>query len=479
MSRGILMYRRNIIHLLVPLAAILLLFVAYQLFVKTRHPVHSPVPDISKSTEVPAESSAVSSPPPSRRPEEAPSRSLEYTTLPQTDHSALLDSIRDDIERGNVTEAEHALSALPASTLSNRMTKSFVAILWNNLGLQHERRGGPAASVKAFQRAAALDEQNATIQLNLAHAYWAQRDPALTVDFLTRVASLAPDDPFPHLAMADLLCETDQLSEATMHLTHAAARIKNDVALHSYLQMVTAKIRRAETHETQLAARSSPHFVVKFDGTEDPDTWTAVLGILEEAYRDIGQQINHFPSAPVVVVLHTKDAFQRATGSPAWADGLFDPVLGRIHVPTQGATTDLGWLKHVLRHEYAHAVVHDRMGRGGRVPTWLNEGLAMELAGNRWPDLDQLMSGDTQVVPLQYLEGSWGRLPPQVADLAYLEAISATHYLIERWGMSGVDRLLTAFRSRESVESALESRLFVSYDQFQSRWLEQFRQKHT
>lgn len=470
------MYRRNIAHILVPLAVALVLFVSYQLFVKP----------LVRTVAVPASLAprepAAEAPRPALPPEAEvkPVRALDHTVVPSTPDTSLLETIRDEIEQGNLTTAEAKLSALPAAVLAHPAAKPYVATLWNNLGLQQERLNGTAGSIKAYQKAAALDEQNPVIQLNLAHAYWEQRDRSLTMEFLTKLAALAPHEPFPHLAMADLLYDEDKLDQAAAHLNHATERMKNDPALQSYLQMVTAKVRRADTAEARMTARNSTHFVVKFDGAEDQETWTAVLGILEEAYREIGQRIGHFPSRPITVVLHTRDTFQGATGSPAWADGLFDSVLGRIQIPTQGATTDLKWLTNVLRHEYVHALLHDRVGgSGGFVPTWLNEGLAIRLAGTDWPDLDEAMRGEIQIIPLQYLEGSWGRFPQNVATLAYLEANSATRFLIDRWGMSRVDELLTAFKARETVATALQSKLFVSYEQFHSRWLDTFQQKRT
>jgi tetratricopeptide (TPR) repeat protein len=474
------MYRRNIIHILLPLGMTLTLFVAYHLFVKPLVRTTSPASTSPESAPEPAPEQPAPTQPMPRGEDAKPARALDQTVVPATQDTALLETIRDAIETGNLAVAESKLMALPPGLLADPAARPFVAILWNNLGLQQERLTGTAASLKSFKKAAALDERNAVIQLNLAHAYWEQRDPALNIDFLSRLATLAPNEPFPHLAMADLLYEQDKLDYAAAHLAQATERMKQDPGLQSYYQMVTAKVRRADQAESRMAARNSTHFIVKFDGGEDQATWTTVLGILEDAYRDIGQRVGHFPSKPITVVLHTKDTFQTATGSPAWADGLFDSVLGRIQIPTQGATTDVRWLTNVLRHEYVHALLHDRVGgSGGFVPTWLNEGLAMQLAGNEWPELDQVMRGEVQVIPLQYLEGSWVHLPHNVATLAYLEANSATHFLIERWGMSRVDELLTAFKARESVAAALQAKLFVSYEQFHSRWLDTFQQRRT
>jgi tetratricopeptide (TPR) repeat protein len=389
-----------------------------------------------------------------------------------------LEAIRDEIEKRNLSLAETKLTELPPAALSNEEVKPFVAILWNNLALQQEQLGGTPASVEAFKKAAALDDSNPVILMNLAHAYWEQRDRALNLKFLTKLIRLVPDEPFPHLAMADLLQEQDQLAEAAKHLAQATDRARQDPSLQSYLTSVTARVRRTESAEAHITARNSPHFVVKFDGAEDHDTWTTVLEILEDAYREIGQKFGHFPSKPIAVVLHTKDSFQSATGSPAWADTLYDPILGRIQLPTRGATMDRNWLKKVLRHEYVHALVYARQGTSSSaLPTWLNEGLAMQLAGDAWPELDQAMHGDVKLIPLNYLEGAWGALPTNAATLAYLEANSATHYLIERWGMARVDELLNAFKLRESVATAVQSKLFVSYEEFHSQWLESFEKK--
>lgn len=470
------MYRRNITHILVPMGWVLALIVGYHLVVKPS------IQTVSAPTEV-IEAVSPPPPPPTATPPvaaTAPVRTLDHTVIPNSPHDRMLEVIRDEIEKRNLPLAETQLTALPPALLDNAQVKPFVAVLWNNLGLQQEQLHGTQASVKAFKKAAALDDSNPVILMNLAHAYWEQRDPALSQGLLEKLMRLAPDEPFPHLAMADILQEQGQSAEAAQHLAHAADRVRKDPALQSYLASITEKLHRMESVESRMATRNSTHFTVKFDGAEDHGTWTTVLDILEDAYRDIGQKFGHFPSKPIVVVLHTKESFQGATGSPAWADGLYDPTLGRIQVPTQGATTDTKWLTNVLRHEYVHALLHDRLGSStGALPTWLNEGLAMQWAGDDWPELDQIMRGDVTVIPLNYLEGPWGTLPPDAATLAYLEATSATRYLIERWGMTQVNELLKAFKARASVPTAIQHKLFVSYEQFHQQWLDSFRHKRS
>ena len=468
------MYRRNIRHILIPLAIGLALLVGYNLFLKPLHPslTMSPTETVESVPPPPA--------PPQSTPSESDSRyvrTLDQTVIPPTPHQALLEGIRDEVEKHNLSLAESKLKALPASVLSDGQSKPFVAILWNNLGLQQERLQGTRASIGAFKKAAELDDTNSVILMNLAQAYWEQRDRALDVEFLTKLMKVAPGEPFPHLAMADLLQEQDDLNGAATHLAQATQRAKQDPALRSYLATVTERVQRTQSVESRMTARSSTHFVVKFNGEEDHTTWTSVLEILEEAYRDIGQKFGHFPTKPIMVVLHAKESFQGSTGSPAWADGLYDPTLGRIQIPTQGATTDRKWLATVLRHEYVHALLHDRLGsHAGALPTWLNEGLAMQLAGDSWPDLDEAMHGELKVIPLASLEGPWGAFTAEASTVAYLEANSATHYLMERWGMARVDDLVKAFQAKASIATAFQDKLLISYEQFQRQWLERFEQ---
>ena len=471
------MYRRNIFHILYPAACLLGLFIVYQAWLK---PTYLPTPSPDKPDAVVEDSQDAK---PERyhdgpaEPEQKQSRLIDPSVVPETTHRELLETIRDDIEKGNVQEAETKLAELPAAVAADNATRPYVAVLWNNLGIQREKHGGTAVSIKAFKKAASLDAKNPVVQLNLAHAYWELRDPAMTQDFLENLVALAPNEPFPHLALAELFQERDQLGEAARHLDQATARADKDPAVQSYLRTVTARVRGTEKIEARLTSRDSAHFTVKFDGEADQATWAAVLEILEEAYREIGQKFGHFPSKTIVVVLHSKSAFQSATGSPAWADGLFDPVLGRIQVPARDALSDRAWLTRVLRHEFVHALLHDQLGpANSAVPTWLNEGLAMELSGDRWSDLEQVMEQEFTLIPLPALEGVWGGLSTDAATVAYLEANSAVHYLIDRFGMHRVLELLAHLKARQALSAAMQSQLSLSYEQFQSRWMNQLQE---
>ena len=398
--------------------------------------------------------------------------------LPSSQFAETLRAVHQLIEQGNDVEAERQLAMLPQDAHSDPQARRATSVLWNNLGVIRGKRDGAEAAIPAFETAISLAPADRIFRLNLTHAYWERKDPRLTREFLERTLELADDEALPHLALADLLYDKDDLAGASFHLEQATSLAAGNPDLQAYLQVVTAKVNRAEQVEQRFSSRKSAHFMVKYDGHEDQQIWHDVLSILEEAYREIGQRFGYFPPDPITVVLHTKATFPDATGSPFWVDGLYDRILGRIQIPTQGALTDRAWLTRVLRHEFVHALLHQRMeGQVNGLPTWLNEGLAMQLAGDRWPDLDQVIQGEITVVPLSSLEGSWMPLPANAAAVAYLEGNSATRYLIDRYGMQKVREIIGQLAMGQPIDVAIKDRLFISYEEFQRRWVQNLNEK--
>ncbi|MFO0774035.1 MAG: hypothetical protein U0172_05150 [Nitrospiraceae bacterium] len=483
------MYRRNISHILASIGLGLVLFVLYHSWLKPQYfpPSHTAIP-----TTLPLEPSTApqAPPPPSQEPiieadrtEQRPQQRMVPTgDPPATRYNNDLKAIHEQIERHELSRTKALLTALPPQALDDKTVRRYVASLWNNLGIQQEATSGTVAAIGSYQEAFKLDNTNNIAMLNLAHAYWEQRDPRLTQQFLNDLIGRLPKEPFPHLALADVLLETDRLDEASKHMEMATARAKQDPNVRSYLAAVSERLKHASETEKKFSSQATTHFVVKYDGEEDQSTWMAVLDILEDAYREIGQKLSYQPTKPIFVILHTRDKFQGATGSPAWADGLYDGSLGRIQIPTQGALTDKTWLTRVLRHEFVHALLHEQLGsEAHKLPTWLNEGLAMQLAGDAWPDLDQVLStvhvGEVTLAPLDRLEGAWGGLPSEAASLAYLEGNSATGYLIDRFGMETVREILAGIKNKQPIKVAIQEKLFMPYEQFQQQWIDTLNDK--
>ncbi|MGH7257202.1 MAG: hypothetical protein ACREIM_02415, partial [Nitrospiraceae bacterium] len=190
------MYRRNITHILGPLALILSLFVFYHAWLKPNYfpepppPAQKVIPEETLPPRSAVQATQDATPDETKRP-----RTIDPVTMPVPKHSDLLSTIHEELEKGNAAQAEARLSDIPTSVLAELPMRRHVAVLWNNLGILQERANGTEVSVKAFKKATVLDPKNAVAHLNLAHAYWGLRDPNLTVEFLKKVIGLAPDEP--------------------------------------------------------------------------------------------------------------------------------------------------------------------------------------------------------------------------------------------------------------------------------------------
>ncbi len=517
-------HRRDISLTLKALALGLILFLGYQVWLKPAY--FTPVaPQLSAPEPSPSAATFVL-PEFQERPQwdVPPSRLVDLGSPP----SQALGAIREELDRGNYTEVEQRLKQQSLKSVANASSRHYIAGLWNNLGIQQEKFGGTSLSVKAFKQSVQWDAINSVAHLNLTQAYWELRDPAMTPQFLETVIRLAPQDPFPHLALADLLMAAGQVGPAAAQIDQARPRAERDPNHHSYMQRLTAKLetvepvrtamkedarppqpapitpspkpqstghrasalesaRQANTSEVTLPQAPPPapaqsdraHFTVQFDGPPDQTSWTRMRAILEYAHDELSQKLGRIPSKPIPVVLHTSHKFTGAAGSPVWADSLFDRASGTIHLPTQGALEDLALFSRIARHECVHALLFEQArGNPAKVPHWIIEGLALQLAEDPWTDLEEAEHKALALIPLTSLQGDWKPLAATAMSKAYLEARSATQLLVDSYGIHGVQQVIQLLQAGHSLDAAMQQKLSVSYEQFRKQWEQTMNQPH-
>jgi hypothetical protein len=531
MTRARTTYRTNISHILQPLAFVILLVVLYHAWIKpTYFSSTRPSPESAEPrlTDQPLDLLVSADEPfgPSSVPR---NRLVELGDAP----SRTLGALRDELEKGQVRKVEMALRRLPAKALTTGRVRRYAAALWNNLAIQQERFGGTQLSVSALKEAAALDSRQPTILLNLTQAYWQLRHPAMTATFLEGVIHAAPDAPFPHLAYADLFLEKGQSATASVHLGQARKLLNRDPGIASYLGKLTKNaeaalpqnVRVAEATPPQnlggavsasrpspstlrpspaplefgrtsqppatatvgmalapssmsandrpreLAPSSAAHFVVRYEGARELATWERVQAILDYGFNEITQKFGHVPSKPITVVLHTNRKFEGADGSPLWADTLFDRTSGSIHVPVQGALDDLGIFSRIVRHAFVHALLSDYLkGNKELIPEWLMEGLAIRLAEDPWPDLEEEKQKSQGPLRLPSIEREWTQLTGEPRIAAYLAASSATQSLVDRYSIYNVRQVMNLLSTGQTLDAAMRSKLSLSFEQFQRQW---------
>ena len=136
----------------------------------------------------------------------------------------------------------------------------------------------------------------------------------------------------------------------------------------------------------------------------------------------------------------------------------------------------------ILRHEMTHMMIYYWVGDNPyeSIPEWLSEGLAVyneKDAINHDALMRYLPSKvlSNRVVSLSAMDNDekW-----DIAEQPYLEAFSATKYLIERYGEEKVVDLLPKFYKYGSISLTFREELGISYDELNSDWLLSLEQQY-
>lgn len=244
---------------------------------------------------------------------------------------------------------------------------------------------------------------------------------------------------------------------------------------NSTAQLMIDKISREARVEDGFKSKEGSHFNVKYESGESDVAGHVVAIILEEAYQKVGSDLGFYPEDSITTILYSATQFTDVTRAPAWSGGIYD---GKIRIPVGGLRERTDVLEKVIFHEYTHAVVH-RMG-GGRVPVWLNEGIAQYEEGQEG-DSEQrfrFLVSSGNIVPLTYLEGSFMAMDQNQAMVAYIEGLSAVKYILEEYGAGILIRLVCNYKDGKGSEAAIKDTFQMTYKEFQESWTRNLKKRY-
>lgn len=242
--------------------------------------------------------------------------------------------------------------------------------------------------------------------------------------------------------------------------------------------------------------RESAHFVLFLDDRRDWVLAETALETLEKSYRAAGEWLGHSPREKIrVEIIPRVDRLEGVTGltqreiENSGAVGIckFNKImlLSPRLIP-QGYR----W-RDALAHEYIHYLVVRMTANGA--PVWLQEGLA-RYGENLWrasPGLDMKPVEETLLaraiqggglVPFGKMDPSLVQLSgPEEVRLAFAESAAAVDFLLRRWKIEGVRRLLAALSSAEkpSARSSLfRNAIGMGMEEFEEAWLVYLREQN-
>jgi tetratricopeptide (TPR) repeat protein len=261
--------------------------------------------------------------------------------------------------------------------------------------------------------------------------------------------------------------ELDRESAVT-HLTRAAELAPDREDLATRL----AQMKQLLKSEAGMWTDESEHFQVSYDGERSDLLGGAsqITMALETAYQQYGELFDSYPvekgRAKIRVVLYKNDGFHQATGIGHWAGGLYD---GAIRVPVENLQREKQNLVRVLRHELAHAFVHESGGRD--VPGWLNEGLAQRLESDSMSMAVTMLENTrhalrgTQLIPLEKMSGSLGELKED-AKIAqgYRQALAFVAWIESTYGERVPYEMVAGHKKKGGIAAAFFQRAGVKLD---------------
>ncbi len=226
------------------------------------------------------------------------------------------------------------------------------------------------------------------------------------------------------------------------------------------------RLERELDAEWDFAEFSTPHFRLSFEQGENRHAAHLVSEVLEDAYFAVGRKLDLYPETPTNVVLYASEDFHSVTQTPDWTGGVYD---GRIKLPVRGIESGSKLLERTLRHEYGHVLVTKLSN--GKVPVWLNEGLAIwaeeEEDGDREDWAYDIISGQP-LFTLAELEPPFTRLPADRVRVAYAQSYLAIRLLLEEYGERRLVQLLRTTGSGDPLPAAFEQLFGVSLADFES-----------
>lgn len=181
-----------------------------------------------------------------------------------------------------------------------------------------------------------------------------------------------------------------------------------------------------------------------------------ILGAAERAWSSLSHDLGRSPPDPVSIRIVSE-----GTMPTDWAEAVFD---GQVRLPMPVASSP-ETRDHVLRHELAHAFLVDFSG--GRIPLWLNEGLAQWLEGRRpgtLPDARSATWLDELPTRTNFMD-----LSAEDAGLAYSYSLAVTGELMLLHGSVALLRYLDLLAGGAREEDCFQQAFGRSYADLSGR----------
>lgn len=179
---------------------------------------------------------------------------------------------------------------------------------------------------------------------------------------------------------------------------------------------------------------------------------------------------------PTLVLINDQQHFRQMAGHPLVVAYAL-PSENLMVIDITRMTSKPFSLQATIKHELCHLILHHHI-KGERLPRWLDEGVC-QWASDGMADI--LLDTRRELLPAAILSGRYFELAslehgfPHDTNgliLAYEQSKSIVEYISRTYGQQAVLDLLEMLRQGNELESAIEKRFALTFDQLVSQWLE-------
>ena len=198
-----------------------------------------------------------------------------------------------------------------------------------------------------------------------------------------------------------------------------------------------------------------------------------LVNTCEEGLVRLTRDVGTYPERPIEVYIYASAGdLQGAMIFPMeWTGGVAFSEFGIIAIGISPDQVD--WGKGALTHELTHLVVHQAtFSPYGKLPTWLDEGLAMYNEGELDPYLQSWLDNaisNNNLISVRSLCSPFSA-EPEKAYLSYAESYSLVEYLLDNYGQDRMLNLLTLFKQGNTYDEALTKVYGFDIDSLDARW---------
>ncbi len=314
---------------------------------------------------------------------------------------------------------------------------------------------------------AAFPKTNLAIQFyNQAVGHFEKSEYDLARQALKDSIAQEENNPLAYALLGDIDYLEQQLKDAKAHYELAYALGPTE-DLKKKIEKLSEEIKV----EKKLATYREQHFLIKYHDEEQRFEGFELRELLRQTYQTLSKDFAYYFNYQVVVLLYDEEEFRNIVQQPHWVGGVYD---GKVRMPAYKKGFGNQELAALTAHEVTHAFVAAMSGK--RAPAWINEGLA-EYEENKIKKNDLIVFRSAiktnTLLPLDQLlaQNATSSLPDALrVGLFYEESFHLVSYLVERYGMFDIKKMLAEFEKGKNSDEAVQEVLKISTARLEKEW---------